>query len=67
MAKRSTRNKIRFQLDAALEDIRKGQNHLGLIAALADDQSGYIDSYLPSIMAALETVIDAIDGFGDGL
>lgn len=67
MNKRSTRNKIRFQLEAALEDIRKGQNHLGLIAALADDQSGYIDDNLPIIMAALETVIDAVDSFGDKL
>lgn len=67
MNKRSTRNKIRFQLEAALTNIRKGQNHLGLIAALADDQSDYIDNNLPVIMAALETVIDAIDVFGDKL
>ena len=67
MNKRSTRNKIRFQLEAALVEIRKGQNHLGLIAALADDQSDYIDKNLPILMAALESVIEAIDVFGDKL
>ncbi len=67
MNKRSTRNKLRFQLEAALVEIRKGQNHLGLIAALADDRSKYIDDNLPIIMAALETVIDAIDKFSEGL
>jgi len=67
MAKRSTRNKIRFQADAALENLRKGQHHLGLIAALADDQSGYIDEHLPIIMATLEAVIVAVDTFSDKL
>lgn len=67
MAQRSTRNKIRFQVDAALEDLRKGQNHLGLIAALAEDQSDYINDNLPILMATMETVIDAIDVFGGKL
>jgi len=67
MSKRSTRNKLRFQLEAGLGELRKGQIHLGQLAALADDRSDYIDKHLPIIMAALESVIEAVDAFGDGL
>ncbi len=65
--KRSTRNKLRFQMGEALKNIREGQNHLGLIAALADDRSDYIDDNLPIIMATLEATIEALEAFDQGL
>ncbi len=54
-------------MEGAQEAVRKGQNHLGLVAALADDQSGYIDEHLPIIMATLETVAEAMETFGQKL
>ncbi len=51
----------------ALAYIRQGQNHLGLIAALADDRSDYIDDNLPIIMATLEATIEALEAFDQGL
>ena len=61
MAQRTTRNKIRFQADAAFDDLRKAQIHLTQMAALADDRSAVIDEHLPLIIAALEAVIDGLD------
>ena len=67
MAQRSTRNKIRWQVDQALVDLRTAQIHLLQLAALAEDRSPVIDEFLPVITASLETVIDAVDAFGEKL
>ncbi len=52
---------------AALDDLNNGLNHLGLIAALADDRSDYIDKSLPIIMATLLSLIEALEVFDQGL
>lgn len=67
MAKRSTRNKIRWQADAAYDMLRKAQNHMGQLAALADERSRYIDDNLPVFMAALDELIKGWDRFSGGL
>jgi len=67
MAKRSTRNKVRFQSLAAMKDLKAAQNHLAQLAALANDQSSYIDEHLPVIMAALEMVQKALEQFDERL
>lgn len=67
MTQRSTRNKVRFQGSSALADLRRAQEHLIELAALANDQSGYIDQYLPTIMVALESVRVTLDKFYEGL
>ena len=64
---RSTRNKIRFQGREALDDLKRAQNHLGQLAALAGDTSGYIDDNLPVIMTGLALVITIVDKFNEGL
>ena len=67
MSSRSTRNKLRFQAHAALDDLRRAQDHLTGLAALTGDTSGYIDEYLPVIMVALESVRLSLDRFVDDL
>ena len=61
MAQRSTRNKIKFQADAAYDNLRKAEIHLAQLAALADDRSDVINDHLPLISASVSTVIDALD------
>ena len=67
MTARSTRNKVRFQGRSASEDLRRAQEHLIELAALAGDNPGYIDEYLPTIMVGLEAVKLAHDKFCEGL
>jgi hypothetical protein len=67
MTARSTRNKIRFQGQEALSDLKRAQIHTTQLAALAADTSPYIDDNLPVIMLALSAVIDTLDKFNEGL
>jgi len=63
MTSRSTRNKVKFQGISAYADLKKAQNHLVQLAALADNRSPYISEDLPQIIAALEMVTEALDKF----
>ena len=67
MAKRSTRNKIKFQAKGTADDLRHAQEHMIELAALAEEQSPYIDEKLPPFVAALKFMIDAFTDFRDGL
>jgi len=67
MTARSTRNKIRFQGHSSVDDLKRAQDHLIELAALAADTSPYIDDNLPVIMVALSAVIDTLEKFNEGL
>lgn len=67
MTARSTRNKIRFQGRSSLDDLKRAQDHLTELAALAADTSPYIDDNLPVIMVALSAVIATLEKFNEGL
>jgi hypothetical protein len=67
MGGRSTRNKIRWQGDAALVDLINAQEHLVNIAVKGDDHSLYINDHLPPIIAGMEVIIDALKDFNEGL
>ncbi len=67
MATRSTRNKIKFQVDGAFNNLYEAQKHLTNIASLADERSDYIDKFLPPIMVSLETMLDVMDRFREGI
>lgn len=67
MAQRSTRNKIKFQAVSAFADLKRAQDHLVEMAALADGGSPHIEKDLPLIVAAVEMVIDAVEKFSEGL
>jgi len=67
MTKRSTRNKLRFQSLAAMEDLRHAQTHLTHLGQLANDMSPYINEHLPVIMVALEMVQKTLRQFDERL
>jgi hypothetical protein len=67
MTARSTRNKVRFQGRSSSEDLRRAQEHLTELAALAGECGGFIDEHLPVIMVALESVRLTLDKFNEGL
>lgn len=60
MAQRSTRNKIRFQADAAHDDLYKAQTHLTQMAALADERSDFINEWLPDMIASVDATLGAL-------
>jgi len=47
--------------------MKRAQEHMIGIAALADERSTYIDEHLPSIIAAHETIMLALEKFNEGL
>lgn len=67
MTSRSTRNKVRFQARSAVDDLKRAQDHLTELAALADEASPYIDDNLGVIMLGLASVISTLDKFNEGL
>jgi len=67
MAQRSTRNKIRFQAISAWEDMKRAQEHMLGIVAIADERSAYIDDHLPTIITAHESIMMALEKFNEGL
>lgn len=67
MAQRTTRNKIRFQATSAYADLRKAQTHLVQMAALAEHRSPPINDSAPEIIAALETIIQAVEALNERL
>ena len=54
-------------LDSALEHLKKAQVHLIQIAALADDQSKFINDHLPPLVMTLEMLIKNTADFYDRL
>jgi len=67
MAKRSTRNKVKWQGDQALRNAEKILENLKFIDDLARDQSEYIDKCLPPLVGATEMVRNALAKFRQGL
>jgi len=67
MTKSTARVKIKLQGVNAWEDLKRAQEHLLGIAAIADDRSDFIDTNLPPIMRGLQAVMDAAEKFMEGL
>lgn len=67
MARRTTRNKVRWQAKGAHESLVTAQSHMLSLAVLADGQSKYVDDHLPGLVAGLEALIQTWEKFSDGL
>jgi len=67
MAERSTRNKIRWQAQKAIEKAEKIMQHLQYIDELAEKRSGYINNSLPQIVYLTQMYIDTLKSFREGL
>lgn len=51
----------------AVRELKKAQGNASKIAALADEQSDYINDHLPIIMAYLDVIIKGVERFEEGL
>jgi hypothetical protein len=65
--KRSTREKIRWQSQSAIADLKKASDHYAQMAGIANDRSGTIDKYLPHIQTMLEMMINMAEQFDERL
>ncbi len=56
MASRSTRTKIRFQAEKAIDDIDNSLEHLAKIDAIQGQRSEFINRTIPEVVTLLEAV-----------
>lgn len=63
MTKRSVRNKLRFQVQKAIEHQDRSLEHLITMDAIADDRSGFITDVLPSVVTAVSKVQEILKTF----
>jgi len=64
---RSTRNKLRWQVERAVGDIDLAVEHLAKMDAIAEEQSDYINQHVPGLVVLLEEVKNTLNRFRDGL
>ena len=67
MAKRSTRNKIKWHADEVVKHTEKIQQHLKQIDDLADGRSLVIARVLPGLLESSELFLTSAQGFRDRL
>jgi len=67
MAERSTRNKIRWQAQKAIEKAEKVIEHLHYLDELAGGGSEYINHSLPSVVYLAQSFVDILKRFREGL
>ena len=67
MAKRSTRNKLRWQADKAAEYMDKALEHLQAIDRMADSRSTFISTNLPQLASMIENIRLILLRFRDGM
>ena len=67
MPRRSTRMKLKYQVDKALTATKRVLEHLQYLDELADDRSDYINEYLPLLVKSLLEWEDGLKLFREGL
>lgn len=64
---RSTRNKMRFQMEKVEDHLNRTFKHFQYLEELADGGSPYINETLPMMVAAIQELIKGIRRFREGL
>ncbi len=67
MAARSTRNKLRWQVEKAMTNIDRAIENLAFIDAVADNRSEYIKTYMAGLVVMLTEVKKVLEEFRTGL
>lgn len=67
MASRSTRNKVRWQAQKAIDHAEKILEHLKYLDELAEDRSDYICVALPVVVVGVTRLKESLEVFKDGL
>jgi len=63
MAPRSTRNKLRFQVRKAIEDVNRALGHLQKLDEIQQGRHPRIEEGLPRLVMACEYLIHALERF----
>lgn len=63
MAKRSVRNKLRWQVEKAIEYQQRCLEHLATLDVLCDDRSQFVKDALPSVVQAVSKVQEILRTF----
>ena len=53
---RSDRNKVRFNVEQAINDLERAEEHLARLDIIADGRSTFIDEQLPRLVLLLDGV-----------
>ena len=67
MTGRSTRNKLRWQVEKAVDCQDRSLEHLARLDGIADAQSDYINEFMPGLVILLEEVKKTLFRFREGL
>ena len=67
MTQRSTRNKMRFQMEKVVAHLDRTFKHLQYIEELAGGQSPFINETLPFLVAAIEELKKGCNRFRESL
>ena len=67
MAKRSTRNKLRYQAEQCIKKTKGIQQHLQYIDTLAQNRSEMINRSLPGLVEMSELLLDTLKTFREAL
>lgn len=67
MTARSTRNKLRWQVERAVGCIDRSVEHLARLDAIAEEQSDYINKQMPALIVMMDGVKDVLNRFREGL
>lgn len=64
---RSTRNKMRFQMDKVIDHLNRTFKHFQYLEELAEGRSPFIDGNLPIVVAAVSELREGIKRFRESL
>ena len=67
MTGRSTRNKLRWQVEKAVGCLDRAVEHLARLDAIAEEQSDYINHQMPAIVFMMDGVKNVLNRFREGL
>lgn len=67
MTTRSTRNKLRHQIERVLNDLDRCLGHLKFLSDLSEGQSDYIETHLPGLVFMVEGIKSVMKKFREGL
>ena len=67
MASRSTRNKLRWQVEKAIGHMDRATEHLAIVDIKAEGQSAYIEKHMALLVVMIEGVKEVLQDFRNGL
>ena len=67
MTARSTRNKMRHQVEKIVNDLDRAVSHCKLLDEMAEGQSDLVSEFLPDIVQLLSYMKDVIKKFRESL